>query len=97
MVWYGMVWYGMVRYGTVRYGMVWYGMVWYGMVWYGMVWYGMVSFLYTEGIQLTVAHSDGQCSDLTKKEVQHQWRYNFYSQGKYFNEFSSRACWLSVL
>ena len=39
--------------------MVWYGIVWYGMVWYGMVWYGGVALLYTEGIQLTAAHSGG--------------------------------------
>ena len=57
----------------------------------------MVAFLYTKGIQLTVAHSGARCSDLTQEEVQHPWRYSFYSQGKYFNEFSSRACWLSVL
>ena len=31
----------------------------------------MVTFLYTEGIQLTVAHSVGRCSDLTQEEVQH--------------------------
>ena len=87
MVWYGMVWYGMV----------WYGMVWYGMVWYSMVWYCMVAFLYTEGIQLTAAHSGGRCSDLTQEEVLYLWRYNLYSQVKYFNKFSSCACWLSVL
>ena len=32
---------------------------------------GMVAVLYTEGIQLTAAHSGGRCSDLTQKEVQH--------------------------
>ena len=57
---------------------------------------GMEAFLYTEGIQLTATHSGGRCSNLTQEEVQHLWRYNLYSQGKYFNEFSSRACWLSV-
>ena len=57
----------------------------------------MEAFLYTEGIQLTAAHSGGRCTDLTQEEVQHLWRYNLYSQAKYFNEFSSRACWLSVL
>ena len=41
----------------------------------------MVAFLYTEGIQLTAAHSSGQCSDLTQEEVQHLRRYNLYSQG----------------
>ena len=41
-----------------------------------MVWYGMVAFLYTEGIQLTAAHTGGRCSDLTQEEVQHLWRYN---------------------
>ena len=46
------------------------------------LWCGiMVAFLYTEGIQLTAAHSGGRCSDLTQEEVQHQWRYNLYSQG----------------
>ena len=59
--------------------------------------YGMVAFLYTEGIQQTAAHSGSRYTDLTQEEVQHLWRYNLYSQGKYFNEFSSRACWLSVL
>ena len=67
------------------------------MVWYGMVWYGMVAFLYTKGIQLTAARSGGRCSDLTQEEVQNLWLYNLYFQGKYFNEFSSRACCLSVL
>ena len=62
-----------------------------------LVWYGMEAFLYTKGIQLTAAHSGGRYSDLTQEEVQHLWRYNLYSQGKYFNEFSSCACWLSVL
>ena len=57
----------------------------------------MLAFLYTEGIRLTAAHIGGRCSDLTQEEVQHLWRYNLYSQGKYFNEFSSCACWLSVL
>ena len=42
----------------------------------------MEAFLYTEGIQLTAAHSGGRCSDLTQEEVQHLWRYNLYSQGK---------------
>ena len=32
-----------------------------------------------------------------QEEVQHIWRYNLYSKGKYFSEFSSRECWLSVL
>ena len=59
--------------------------------------YGMVAFLYAEGIQLTAAHSGGRCSDFTQEEVQHLRRYNLYSQGKYFNEFSSHACWLFVL
>ena len=36
------------------------------MVWYGMVWNGMEAFLYTEGIQLTAAHSGGRCTDLTQ-------------------------------
>ena len=40
----------------------------------GYLWYtkldGMEAFLYTEGIQLTAAHSGGRCSDLTQ-EVQH--------------------------
>ena len=58
----------------------------------GMVWCVMGAFL-----QLTAAHFGGQFADLTQEEVQHLWRYNLYSQGKYFNEFSSRACWLSVL
>ena len=58
-----------------------------------LIWNGMEEFLYTEGIQLTA----GRCSDLTQEEVLHLWRYNLYYQGKYFNEFSSRACWLSVL
>ena len=57
----------------------------------------MEEFLYTDGIQLTAAHSGGRYSDLTQEEVQHLWRYNLYSQGKYFNEFSSHASWLSVL
>ena len=49
---------------------------------FGMVWMdGMEAFLYTEGIQLTAAHSGGRCSDLTQEEVQHLWRYNLYSQG----------------
>ena len=48
---------------------------------YHKIWYGsMVAFLYTEGIQLTAAHSGGRCSDLTQEEVQHLWRYNLYSQ-----------------
>ena len=42
---------------------------------------GMEAFLYTEGIQLTAAHSGGRYSDLTQEEVQHLWRYNLYSQG----------------
>ena len=46
----------------------------------------MVAFLFTEGIQLTAAHSGGRCPDLTQEEVQHLWRYNLYSQGKYFNQ-----------
>ena len=54
-----------------------------------MVWYGMVEFLYTEGIQLTAAHSGGRSSDLAQEEVQLLWRYNLYSQGKYFNESNS--------
>ena len=41
----------------------------------------MEAFLYTEGIQLTAAHSGGRYSDLTQEEVQHLWRYNLYSQG----------------
>ena len=32
------------------------------------------AFLYTEGIQLTAAHSGGRCSNLTQEEVQHLWR-----------------------
>ena len=32
---------------------------------------GMEAFLYTEGIQLTAAHSGGRCSDLTQDDVQH--------------------------
>ena len=34
-------------------------------------WYGMVAFLYSEGIQLTNAHSGGRRSDLTQEEGQH--------------------------
>ena len=40
------------------------------------VWYGMEAFLYTEGIQLTAAHSGDRCTDLTQEEVQQLWRYN---------------------
>ena len=29
----------------------------------------MVAYLYTEGIQLTAAHSGGRCSDLTQENV----------------------------
>ena len=47
------------------------------------------------------AHSGGWCSDLIREEVQHtcQWHSatTYLSQGHYFNEFGSRACWLSVL
>ena len=32
-----------------------------------MVWYGMVAFLYSEGIQLTAAHSGGRYSDLAQE------------------------------
>ena len=42
---------------------------------------GMEAFLYTEGIQLTVAHSGGRYSDLTQEEVQLLWRYNLCSPG----------------
>ena len=38
----------------------------------------MVAFLYTEGIQLTAAHSGGRCSDLTQEELQHLWRYTTF-------------------
>ena len=31
----------------------------------------MVAFVYTKGIQLTAAHSDGRYSDLTQEEVHH--------------------------
>ena len=41
----------------------------------------MEAFLYTEGIQLTAAHSGGRYFDLTQEEVQHLWRYNLYPQG----------------
>ena len=41
----------------------------------------MEAFLYTDGIQLTAAHADGRCTDLTQEEVQQLWRYNLYSQG----------------
>ena len=34
-----------------------------------MVWYSMEEFLYTEGIQLTAAHSGGRYSDLTQVRV----------------------------
>ena len=34
-----------------------------------LVWYGMAVFLYTEGIQLTAAHSGGRCSDLTQEDA----------------------------
>ena len=46
-----------------------------------LCYHGMIAFLYTEGIQLTAAHSNVQCSNLTQDEVQHLWRYNLYSQG----------------
>ena len=42
---------------------------------------GMEEFLYTEGIQVTAAHSGGRYFDLTQEEVQHLWRYNLYPQG----------------
>ena len=53
------------------------------------MWYGMVAFLYTEGIQLTAAHSGGRCSDLTQEEVQPR---TFCGMPGSFNSSHINAC-----
>ena len=57
-----------------------------------MEWVGMEAFLYTEGIQLTAAHSGGRCSDLTQEEVQHLWRYNLYHHIRVSYPFCFEDC-----